>query len=111
MGAEEQLEIDYRKKQRQYEEREEELDFLRDKGLRDLEEVVQASQHYLGDFSEDSTILRQEVYKLEAMMEEVHHVCRQEKSTINQAIEELEDDYRVQQRLLAEEEMNKGEAS
>lgn len=110
MRAEQQLEIDYRKKQRQYEEREEELDFLRDKGLRDLEEVAQASQHYLGDFSEDSTILRLELYKLEALMEEVHHVYRQEKSTINQAIEELEEDYRIQQRLSAEEEMDRGEA-
>lgn len=109
MNKEQQLEVEYRKKQRQYEEREEELNSLRDRGLRDLEEVAQLTQYYLGDFSEDSAILRQELYKLEEMMEEVHHACNYEKMAINQAVEELEEDYRLQQRRLMDNEENEGE--
>lgn len=90
MDKEKQLEIDYFRKKRLYEEQEDDLLAKKNKGLQDIEEVAEMSRYYLKDFVEDKTELLEGMRMLDNLKEEVEYASKKERMQIENALEDLE---------------------
>ncbi|MBL1226566.1 hypothetical protein [Enterococcus sp. BWR-S5] len=109
MEKQELLESDFRLKKRNYEEKEEEILFERDKGIQDLEEIADRAQYYLKDYVAEQEVIAQALRNLEDMKEEVYEAAQHDRKKIEREVEELEDNYYRDLRKLSEQESSKKE--
>ncbi|EOH95818.1 hypothetical protein UAY_03244 [Enterococcus moraviensis ATCC BAA-383] len=93
MDQQEAIKIDYLKKKRQFEEKEEDILFQRDQGIRAVEEIADRTHYYLKDYVPDQEFIIQAVHKLDRLKEEVYEAAQQDRKQIERKVEELDDTY------------------
>ncbi|WP_429948307.1 hypothetical protein [Enterococcus sp. AZ101] len=110
MDQQEAIKIDYLKKKRQFEEKEDDILFQRDQGIRDLEEIADRTHCYLKDYVPDQEFIIQAVHKLERLKDEVYEAAQHDQKQIEQEIEELDETYYREIRILSDQELAKKES-
>lgn len=109
MDQQEVLKIDYLSKKRKFEEKEDDILFQRDCGIRDLEEIADRTHYYLKDYVPDQEFIIQAVHKLDRMKEEIYEAAQHDRKQIEREIEELDDTYYRAIRTLSDQESAKKE--
>lgn len=110
LDQQEAIKIDYLKKKRQFEEKEDDILFQRDQGIRDLEEIADRTHYYLKDYVPDQEFIIQAVHKLERLKDEVYEAAQHDRKQIEQEIEELDETYYREIRILSDQELAKKES-
>ncbi|MCA5013713.1 MULTISPECIES: hypothetical protein [unclassified Enterococcus] len=110
MDQQERLKTEYLKKKRQFEEKEDDILFQRDQGIRDLEEVADMTHYYLKDYVPDQAFIIQAVHKLDRLKDEVYEAAQYDRKQIEREIEDLDETYYREIRILSDQELAKKES-
>lgn len=93
MDSQETLEIEYRLKRKEYEEKEEDLYRQRDKAISVIEEVQERSHYYLNKISQDNEIHKQGFKQTEHLKDDIFDLTSENLKELSRKIEDLEEEY------------------
>jgi hypothetical protein len=110
LEQQEALKTDYLKKKRQFEEKEDDILFQRDQGIREVEEVANMTHYYLKDYVPDQEFIIQAVHKLDRLKEEIYEAAQHDREQIEREIEALDETYYREIRTLSVQELAKKES-
>ena len=110
MDQSEVLKTDYLKKKRQFEEKEDDILFKRDQGIRDVEEIADMTHYYLKNYVPDQEFIIKAVHKLDRLKEEVYEAAQHDRKQVVRKIEDLDETYYRAVRTLSDQELAKKES-